>query len=1134
MKAKRLRLLLLLCFLTIGFCFAAHAKAQDILKTKVSIHVQNEDLKKILSEIELKTKVKFAYNETAVKRVNGLTLDCSNETLQNVFEKINRQKKIKYEVAGDIIIIKLSEPARQVPEKLSKVISGKVTDEEGKPVAGASVTVKGTSIGTISREDGSFSLEIPDGNSGILEVSSVGYVIQDISTEGKESISILLIKDDSNLSEVVVVGYGTQKKSVITGAISSVKASDFANQQTARVEQVLQGRTSGVTIAAASGAPGTNSTVRIRGNTSLNNGANNPLYVVDGVVVDNGSIDYLSANDIESIEVLKDAASAAIYGARSSAGVILVTTKKGREGNISVSYNTYLGVQRPEKKLDLLTASQYAMLRNEQSVNGGGKVVFSNPDSLGTGTDWQSLIFNKRAFIQNHELSLSGGSNKSTFFTSFGFYDQDGIVATDISNYKRYNIRLNSIHKIRPWLTFGQNVGYAHGRTLGGVNANTEFASPLSSATNLDPITPITITDPAVAAAPPYSNQPVIKDANGNPYGISTIVVQQMTNPLAYIRTRLGNYDWSDNIIGNAFLELEPLKGLKARSTVGTNLAYWGAETFSPVYYLNANQTTTQTSFTRDRSKSLNWNLENTLSYDKLISRHHFTILLGQGAYLDNNASGISVTYYGIPATNFKEATMNYNVASTSKNSSGSEGILHKVTSLFSRLFYSFDEKYLFTGIIRRDGSSRFGPNKKFGYFPSASFGWVVTRENFLKSVTNINFLKLRASYGVTGNDVLGDLRYVTTVSDGRNYTFGSNDIYLIGYSNNAPANPDLQWEETRQLNLGLDATFLRNFTLTFDWFNKKTIGILMPVTFPDYAGVTGVGYGNIGNMENKGVELELGYGRTFNDFRFDLKGNVSYIKNRVTFLGDGLSFTEDGALKLQSSTYALTRIALGQPINSFYGFRTAGVFQNQAEIDAYTGANGKIQPNAVPGDFKWVDVNKDGQITAEDRDYLGDPTPDWTYGFTANAGFKNFDLTVFGQGVADNKIFQGLRRLDIPTANWQTATLNRWHGEGTSNSYPRLTTNDVNKNFSYPSDFYLQSGSYFRIKTLQIGYNLPQSLISRIGLKKLRLYLSSNNLLTITKYTGFDPEIGGTSYGVDRGIYPQAKSLLFGLNLTF
>ncbi|WP_346239293.1 TonB-dependent receptor [Niabella insulamsoli] len=1014
-----------------------------------------------------------------------------------------------------------------------ETIKGMVRDADSNPLSNVSVIVKGTSRGGVTAEDGSFGIEAALNDTLVFSIS--GYQQQEVIISDENMIlQIVMVKNFNDLDEVVVVGYGTQKKSVVTGAISSVKASDFANQQTARIEQVLQGRTSGLTIAAASGAPGAVSTVRVRGITSLNDGASNPLFVVDGVVVDNGSVDYLSSNDIESIEVLKDAASAAIYGARASAGVILITTKKGKQGGIVVNYNGYLGTQKPERKLDLLNAKDYATLINEQSVNGGGTAVFDNPESLETGTDWQALIFNNNAKIQNHELSFSGGFNKSSFYSSVSYFDQDGIVASDISNFKRISLRLNSIHKIRDWLTFGQNLGYSHIKSLLGVNANTEFQSPLSSATNLDPITPVTITDPDLLSKPPYSNQPVIADAAGNPYGVSTIVVQQMVNPLALIKTKLGNHNWSDDIVGNAFLEIKPISAITFRSTIGAKLSYNGSENFSPIFYLNSNQTSEQTSFARFRGKTLNWNLENTLAYSKSVEAHDFSVLLGQGAYLDNNSSGMTVTYYGIPATNFDEASMNYSVAAENVQASGYEGILHKVNSLFGRLNYNYDEKYLFTGIIRRDGSSRFGPNNKFGYFPSASVGWVASRENFFPKTDRFNFLKIRGSYGVTGNDVLGEMRYASTVSDGRNYVFGS-DLYAIGYSPNAPANPDLKWEETRQLNFGLDAIVFRNFNFTFDWFKKKTVGVLMPVEFPGFAGATGTSYGNVGDIENTGVELELGYKKQVNKVALDVRGNLSYLKNKVSYLGDGKDFTEDGAAKLQSTAFALTRTAVGYAVGSFYGFQRDGIFQNQAEIDAYTGPDGaKVQPNAVPGDFKWVDINGDGKIDADDRTFIGDPTPDLSYGFTINLGWNHFDLLLFGQGVAGNQIYQGLRRLDIPTANWQTNALDRWHGEGTSNNYPRLTTNDVNKNYSYPSDFYLQNGDYFRFKTMQLGYTLPQNMASKIGLQRFRVYASGSNLFTITNYTGFDPEIGGSSFGIDRGIYPQAKSFLLGLNLTF
>ncbi len=1017
--------------------------------------------------------------------------------------------------------------------EIARTVSGKVTDQEnGQPLPGVSIVAKGTVQGTVTDVDGKYNLNVAE-NVQTLVFSYIGYVTKTVELNGRQLLDVTMTADIQALQEVVVVGYGTQKKSVVTGAISSVKSSDLENQQIGRLEQALQGRASGLTIASSSGAPGSQATVRIRGTTSLNEGASNPLYVVDGVVVGTGGIDYLNPSDIESIEVLKDAASAAIYGARSSAGVILVTTKKGTAGSIRVNYSGYYGTQAPAKKLDLLDASQYATLMNEQAVNDGKKAPFANPSSFGKGTDWQKLIFDNNARIQNHELSISGGTDRSTFYTSFGYYDQEGIVASDISRFQRYNIRLNSSHKIKDWLTFGQTLGYSHIKNKGGVSGNSDFGGPLSSAIMLDPITSVVITDPAVANSVPYSTQPVVRDANGNPYAISDQVAQQVTNPLAFIKTKEGNYNWSDDIVGNVFVEVEPLKGLKIRSTVGTTLSYNGNENFSPISYLNSNQISTQTSFSRFNGKTLNWNLENTVSYRQTIGKHDFTALVGQGAYLDNNSIGLSVTYFNLPVNTFKEASMNYSISAADINANGYEGINHKVSSLFSRLTYSYNEKYLFTGVIRRDGSSRFGFNNRFGYFPSASFGWVASQEDFWTSKNTISFLKFRASYGVTGNDVLGNFRYLSTVGGGRNYTFG-NDNYLIGYSPDAPANPDLRWEQTSQLNFGVDMVLFRDWNLTFDWYNKLTTGILQTVAFPGYVGATGSSFGNVADMSNRGLELELGYRKQVGGVKLNLRGNVSYLKNEVKYLGNEKAFLEGGA-KLQNSSYELTRTAVGQPIGSFYGFQTEGIFQNQQEIEAYTGPDGKpVQPKAVPGDFRWADINNDGQINSDDRTFIGNPIPNWSFGFTANASWKNFDFLVFGQGVAGNDIFQGLRRLDIPTANWQTSVLNRWTGEGTSDNYPRLTTKDANKNFANPSDFHLERGDYFRIKTMQLGYTLPTMISSKVGLQKARIYVSSNNLLTFTKYSGYDPEIGGSSYGIDRAIYPQSRSLLVGLNLGF
>lgn len=1008
-------------------------------------------------------------------------------------------------------------------------VSGKVSSKsDGLPLPGVTVMVKGANTGSSTDGAGNFTISVPS-LGAVLVFSQIGMISQEYTVRDRSPINISLVEGNSTLDEVVVVGYGTQKKSVITGAISNVTSADLENQQIPRLEQALQGRTSGLTIASSSGAPGASATVRVRGTTTIGN--SDPLYVVDGVVVDVGGIDYLNQNDIESIEVLKDAASAAIYGARAASGVILVTTKKGKAGTMNIGYSGYLGTQSPVRRLDMLNATEYATLRNEASVAGGGGIIYADPSAFGEGTNWQDVLFNDNAPVQNHEVNISGGSEKSTFYSSFGYFDQKGIIASEISNYKRNNVRLNSVHKIKNWLTIGQNAGYSHIKSQGGLGTNTEFGGPLSSAVNLDPITPVIITDPAVAAGVPYSTQRVVRDANGNPYGISSSVAQEMTNPLAYIQTRLGNFGWSDNIVGNVYAELEPLKGLRFRSTVGAKLAYWGGESFSPLYYLNPAQQGTQTSFNRDRSQAFNWNLENTLSYNNTIDRHSFTVLLGQGAYLDNNSSGMNVSFTNIAASTFEEASFNLKVPTANRITDAYEGINHTVSSLFGRVIYDFDEKYLFTGILRRDGSSRFGSNNKYGYFPSASIGWVPSRESFWPENKIVNTLKVRGSYGVVGNDNLGDFRYVSTVGANRNYVFGY-DNYYIGYSPDAPANPDLRWEETSQLNIGLDAILFENFNFTVDWFNKKTTGILQTIALPGYVGSTGQPWGNVADMENRGIEFELGYRKRFGDLNLNLRSNLSFLQNEVTYLGEGKEFLDGGA-NIQNSAYPITRIAVGQAIGSFYGFKTQGIFQNQAEVNAYSGVNGPIQPGAKPGDFRYADLNTDGKIDQADRTFIGDPTPNLTYGFTLNANWRNFDLLVFGQGVSGNQIFQGLRRLDIPNANWQSRALNRWTGDGSSNTYPRLTTNDANRNFSNPSEFFLEDGDYFRIKTLQIGFSLPNSWISRAGLNRARIYVSSNNLVTFTKYTGFDPEIGtGGSFGIDRGIYPQARTLSFGVNV--
>lgn len=1010
-------------------------------------------------------------------------------------------------------------------------VSGKVYDENGLPIPGVSILIKGTSKATASDFDGNY--QIMTASKGTLVFSYLGYNTVQESINGRNRIDVKLNPSTESLQEVVVVGYGTQKKSVVTGAISSVRAKDLEKVPNGRIEQALQGRVSGVTIAASSGQPGASSTIRVRGVTTFGEGGNDPLWVVDGVVVDGGGIGFLNQSDIESIEVLKDAASAAIYGTRAATGVILVTTKKGKSGKISVNYNGFSGVSSPEKTLHLLNATQYGALLNEKSVAAGGPVVFPNLAALGAGTDWQKAIFNTNAFRYSHELSISGGSDVSNFYASFGLQDQEGIVSTEISNYTKKNFRLNSTHKISKVFTFGQTFGFSRQKTIGIGNTNSEFGGPLSSAINLDPTTPIVETDPVKANSAPYSTNPVIRDANGNPYGISNLVGQEMTNPLAYAKTRLGSYGTSDDLVGNAYLEAAITNHIKIRSTLGGKLSTWGGQGFTPVFYLSATSNVLKNSYSKNENKSLAWNIENILTYANDFGDHNLTVLLGQGSYVDNIGGGSGSTLFGLPVTNYHDASFNFDIPQSDRSSYTFDLTEHKLTSLFARVNYDFKEKYLFTGIIRRDGSSRFGANNKFGVFPSFNLGWVVTKEDFWKENKVLNTLKIRGGYGVVGNDAIPNFRYLSLVEGGYNYSFGNAGAITTGYANLTLDNPDLKWEETSQTNIGFESKFFNAVNLTVDLYKKTTNGILRPINIPGYVGVASNPTGNVADMDNKGIEVELGYKKTFGDVNFSVNGNVAYLENKVTYIAADSDYIS-GDASFQSMGQ-VTRTQVGQSYNSFYGFKTAGIFQNQAEIAAYTNAvGGLIQPNAHPGDFRWVDTDGNGSIGESDKQFLGSNIPKYTFGLTLNLDYKNFDFMAFTQGAAGNKIFQGLRRLDVGNANYQTVALSRWTGEGTSNDYPRLTNNDSNGNFSNMSDFYLEKGDYLRLKLVQLGYSLPSSAISKIGASKVRLYMTAENLLTLTKYTGYDPEIGGGVFGIDKGIYPQARTFMFGANLQF
>lgn len=1005
---------------------------------------------------------------------------------------------------------------------IQQQLSGTVNGPDGKPLAGVSIQIQGTTTGTVTDSEGSFTLQAKPGD--ILVISSVGYADQTITVSEQTRLTITMESQAGDLSDVVVIGFGTQKKKALTGAIATVSAKDMENQQITRFDDALRGRAAGVTVVQSSGQPGAAPTIRVRGVTSINN--SDPLYVIDGITVDNGGYEALNPDDIETITVLKDA-SAAIYGARASNGVVIITTKSGKNGAPKLNYNGYYGIQNPVKRVKLASASQYAELINEASENDGGVEVIKNPGQYGQGTNWQDVIFKKNTPIQNHNFSVSGGSDKGTYYASFGLLEQKGLVMPDVSSFKRLNFALNSTYKIRPWLEIGENISYSYNKTE-GIDANTEFGGPLSDAMNLDPLTPVIVSDMSTVDPALYANPYIVKNGLGQPYGISSLVGQEIVNPAAYVHTIAGNYNWSHNILANGFVQITPVRGLTLKSSLAAKQAFYGAESFTPLYYLSTTRSnTTVASGDRSSNQNLTWNWDNTASYDYYNGLHHFMLLVGTSAQRESGMQ-LSGNFAGLPINSYKDYSLNFDLPTKDRIASGGDNQPYTLSSLFSRLTYDFDEKYLFSGIIRRDGSSKFGSNNVYGYFPSLELGWVISKEHFMENATNLSFLKLRASYGVLGNErSLNPFQYAATIGSGRNYVFGDDGL-VIGYSPNAPANPDLKWEQTATTNIGIDAVFLKNFNLSLDVYNKKTSNMLQTVKQPFYAGYNGDPWQNVGSLVNKGAELSLGYTYNAKDFRINASGNISYNHNEVTYLGTTEYFTSGS---FQNMPYPPQRTQVGQPVNAFYGFKNLGIFRSQDEIDHYTNKSGElIQPNAKPGDLKWADLDGDGTIGDDDRTFLGSSLPSWTYGFSISANYRNFDFLVFGQGVWGNEIMQGYRRLDIANANYGIQALDRWSKDNPDGSYPRLTNKDPNDNYHKMSDFYLQSGAYFRVKTLQIGYTLPKALTEKATLEKVRFYISANNLFTITGYNGLDPEVAGS---IDKGVYPQARTWMLGANIT-
>jgi len=1023
------------------------------------------------------------------------------------------------------------------------VVSG--TDNE--PLPGVNVVVKGnTSTGTITDFNGTFTLSAPA--DAILSISYIGFKSQEIAVKGHKDIKIVLQEDSETLDEVVVVGYGVQKKSVVTASIAKVSADDLVSTAPVRMDNALKGLASGVTVTSSSGQPGAAAQIRVRGVGTIRteNGAADPLYIVDGMPLE-GGLDYLNPNDIASIEVLKDAASGAVYGARAANGVILVTTKTGKIGKTKVTYDFSYGWQSAWKKRDVLNASEYALMINEGAINAGIAPKFSDPYSYGQGTNWQDEVFNNNAPMMNHQVSVSGASEKVNYLFSLGFYTQDGIVGGnfDRSNYERLTLRSNTQYtlfdesKERNWLNslkVTSNLSYARIKST-NFDDNSTWGTPLGSALALSPILNVyDETEEAIKAqfdkyGTTAEYTPVYDPRNGKLFSIPG-EFGEMSNPIAKLSLP-GDKHWSHKFVANFSAELQLWDNLKFKTSYGADLSFWGYDGYRPLYYLRSGESSTQSSAYSRKEDGTVWQLENVLMYDKSIDKHSFSVLLGQsakkssGSYLYGSRNNI--TNYSRP---YIDASTGL-AANADRDAAGAPSVDATLASIFARASYNYDERYMLQVTVRRDGSSRFGPNNHYAVFPSFSLGWNLTNEKFMNKRPNwLTTTKIRLSWGKNGNENIGNFKYTVLTSPGNNAIFGSSENVINGVKASGLANPDLKWEESEQLDFGLDFGFFNNaLTFTADYYKKKTNGMLMEMNIPFYVGEAKP-IGNVGKMENSGIELEAAYKFRVSDWNFRVSANASYLKNKLIEYGN-----ESGWENLDSfqGTGDISRAENGKPFPFFYGYKTAGIFQNTDEVKAYKNDKGELlQPTAVPGDVRFVDVDGNGIIDANDRTDIGKGMPDWTFGFNLGVSWKNFDLNMMWQGTAGNDIYDATRRTDIATSNLPSWMLNRWTGEGTSNRIPRFVQGD-NVNWQ-SSDLYVYDGSYLRLKNIQLGYTLPAALTQKVFISSLRFYVAAENLFTFTKYHGFDPEIssGGTSLGIDYGVYPQARVWTIGASLSF
>ena len=1023
--------------------------------------------------------------------------------------------------------------------------SGRVFDESGEPIIGASVVVKGTSQGSVSDMDGKFSFEGTEG--ATLVISYIGYRSQEL--RGTKNMVITLKEDSKVLTDVVVIGYGVQKKSVVTASIAKVGADELGIAAPVRMDNALKGLVSGVQVTQASGQPGSGSKIRIRGTGTIN--SSDPLYIVNGMPIE-GGIDYLDPSDIESIEILKDAASGAVYGSRAANGVVLVTTKKGKIGKVSVSYDFSYGWQNPWHKRNMMNATDYTTMMKEAAGYAGMTDIDEKLASFGkNNTDWQDVVFNSNAPVQNHHLSISGASDKLNYFLALGYYNQEGTIGGNYgrSNYERLSINSNTNYVIfddskeRNWLkklTIGSDLSYSRINNT-NIETNSLTGSALGNAIFLSPLMGVYADDPANLEAT-YADQikqygPLVVDkVTGRLLSIPTQDFNEITNPLGYLSLPGTKYN-SDKFVANFYAEVALWDNLKFRTSYGVDLSFWGEDGWNYPYYLGVNAHNDKSSVTSQMNRGLRWQVENVLSYDKTFGKHSLNVVLGQSAiqYKGRYLSGSAQDLIAIDGTKANIDFTSGLKTDGKRDVSGSRFSPHTLASYFARVSYNYDERYMLQATVRRDGSSNFGPNNKWGVFPSASLGWNITNEKFMEHRPDwLSNMKIRVSWGKNGNEAINSFLYTANVAMGSNYAFGggSSQQVMPGSKPSGTPNKNIKWEESEQTDLGIDLGFFgQALTFTADYFKKTTNGMLKEMSVNSYLGESKP-WGNVGVMENSGVEFELAYKYHHNDFNFRVAGNISYLKNKLVDLGNGVGYeTYDNVHQIGN----VSRAENGMPYPFFWGYKTNGIFQNQSEVDSYVNAQGKkLQPNAQAGDVIFVDYNGDGVIDDADKTMIGKGDPDWTYGLSLTASWKNFDLNMLWAGSIGNDIFDATRRLDLRYVNLPQEMINRWHGEGTSNTMPRFTWTNDNDNYR-ASDLYIHDGSYLRLKNIQLGYTLPQMLTRKVFINSLRFYIAVENFITITSYKGLEPEISyGTQSGIDRGYYPQSRTFTIGANIKF